>query len=181
MQKLSQLSLVLGGARSGKSTFAEGFVRTAGPEVSYIATAEAHDDEMRARIEKHRVDRGEGWTTYEAPHDVPNTLAKLCSPTKAALLDCATLWLSNRLLAGADLEAEIDMLIKALLAANVPIVVVSNEVGWSIVPENKLARAFRDAQGRLNQRLAQHAELVVMVVAGLPMVLKGSFPDHHQT
>lgn len=176
MQEFPQLSLVIGGARSGKSSFAEGLTRRAGAPSAYIATAEAYDDEMRARIKQHRESRGADWITTEAPHDVVGAMEAVGPPVKAVLLDCATLWLSNRLLAEADITSETDHLIKALLNAQVPVVVVSNEVGWSIVPENKLARAFRDAQGILNQRLAEHADLVVAVMAGLPQVLKGEMP-----
>lgn len=167
--------MVIGGARSGKSRFAEGLVsRSARPRL-YIATAEAWDDEMRARIAQHRLDRGPGWRTLEAPHDLPAALG-MAQPDEAVLLDCATLWLTNRMLAEADLEAEAEALIAALLACPAPVVVVTNELGWSIVPENALARRFRDAQGRLNQRLAEAAGLAVAVIAGLPVVLKGQMP-----
>lgn len=164
--------MVIGGARSGKSRFAEGLVtRSARPRL-YIATAEAWDDEMRARIAQHRADRGPDWRTLEAPHDLPAALARAL-PEEAVLLDCATLWLTNRMLAEADLEAEVATLVAALAACPAPVVVVTNELGWSIVPENALARRFRDAQGRLNQRLAEAAGLAVAVIAGLPVALKG--------
>lgn len=168
-----KLTLVTGGARSGKSRLAERLVRASGLPLTYIATAEAWDDEMRARIAAHRQDRGAGWTTIEAPRDVAGALA---GAGGAVLIDCATLWLTNTLLAGAELEAEIAALLAALTQAAGPVVVVSNEVGWGIVPENALARAFRDEQGRLNQRLAAEADLVVGVMAGLPLVLKGKLP-----
>ncbi|WP_199725291.1 bifunctional adenosylcobinamide kinase/adenosylcobinamide-phosphate guanylyltransferase [Gemmobacter lutimaris] len=172
---LPQLSIVLGGARSGKSRFAERLVTGTGRPRVYIATAEAWDDEMRDRIATHRNDRGADWQTMEAPHDLPDALAKV--PAEAVVLvDCATLWLTNRMLAEADLAAEAARLVTALAACPAPVVVVSNEVGWSIVPENALARRFRDEQGRLNQRLAEEAGLVVAVIAGLPVVLKGQLP-----
>ena len=172
---LPHLSMVIGGARSGKSRFAEGLViRSARPRL-YIATAEARDDEMRARIAQHQQDRGPDWRTLEAPHDLPATLAS-ARPEEVVLLDCATLWLTNRMLAEADLEAEAAALIAALVACAAPVVVVTNELGWSIVPENALARRFRDAQGRLNQRLAEAAGLAVAVIAGLPVALKGQLP-----
>ncbi len=169
--ELPQLSLVLGGARSGKSALAERLVTASGRARHYIATAQAWDDEMRARIAAHQTDRGADWVTHEAPRDVGAVLAAV--PAGAVvLLDCATLWLTNVMLGEGDVAAESAALIKACLACAAPVVVVSNEVGWGIVPENKLARAFRDAQGRLNQQLAARAGLVVGVMAGLPMVLK---------
>lgn len=169
---ISKLSLVIGGARSGKSRFAETLVTGTGRPRIYVATADAWDDEMRARIIRHKSDRGEGWTTIESPRDLCGTLAKVPAD-HVVLVDCATLWLTNHLLADADLDAETDRLLAALATCAAPVVVVSNEVGWSIVPDNALARQFRDAQGRLNQRLAAQAETVVAVMAGLPMVLKG--------
>lgn len=175
MQNLPSLSLVIGGARSGKSAFAERLVGR--PGAVYIATAHAYDDEMRAKIERHKADRGEGWTTIETPHDLCGAVSALPKTTSAVLIDCATLWLSNRLLAGADLQVESDQLVKALIETSIPIVVVSNEVGWSVVPENKLARQFRDEQGRLNQALANHSDLAVAVMAGCPITLKGVIPS----
>lgn len=172
---LPKLTLIVGGARSGKSRFAENLIVRSGLPRRYIATAEAWDDEMRARIDRHRIQRGSDWTTVEAPHDLPAALSA-AQPGEAVLLDCATLWLTNRMLAEADLAAEATALITALAACPAPIVIVSNEVGWGIVPENALARAFRDEQGRLNQTLASEAELVVTVIAGLPLVLKGQMP-----
>ena len=166
---------MIGGARSGKSALAERLATGSTRPRRYIATAEAWDDEMRARIDRHRLDRGAGWTTVEAPLDLCAALAD-CPPDAAVLVDCATLWLSNHLLADHDLEGEAALLLTALAACPAPVVVVSNEVGWGIVPENALARAFRDAQGRLNQRLAAQSDLAVGVMAGLPVVLKGSLP-----
>lgn len=172
---LPPLSLVIGGARSGKSRFAESLVVRSGRTRVYIATAEAWDDEMRQRIRHHVQDRGADWTTIEAPHDVAEALSRV-TQDQVVLLDCATLWLTNRMLAEADLAAETTILLAALRSCPAPVVVVSNEVGWSIVPENALARAFRDAQGRLNQQLATEADLAVAVMAGLPLVLKGQLP-----
>ena len=173
---LPALSVVIGGARSGKSALAERLVLGSGRAPVYLATAEAWDDEMAARIGAHRDARaGAGWRTVEAPRDVGAALAGV-SADQAVLLDCATLWLTNVMLGGADLAAEETALLAALAACAAPVVVVTNEVGLSIVPENALARAFRDAQGRLNQRLAAQAGLVVAVWAGLPLVLKGALP-----
>lgn len=141
----------------------------------YIATAEAWDDEMRDRIARHQQDRGGDWITVEAPLDLPAALA-VAGSDEIVLIDCATLWLTNHLLADHDLSLETTALITALATCAAPVVMVSNEVGWGIVPDNALARQFRDAQGRLNQRLAAEAELVVTVIAGLPLVLKGGLP-----
>jgi len=170
---LPQLSLVLGGARSGKSRLAERLVTETALPRHYIATADPWDDEMRARIAQHQADRGADWTTWAAPRDVAGVLAQI-GPGQIVLLDCATLWLTNHLLADADLLSQSDALLTALVACVSPVIVVSNEVGWGIVPENALARAFRDHQGRLNQQIAAQADLVVAVIAGLPMVLKGA-------
>lgn len=172
---LPWLTLVVGGARSGKSAFAEGLITATPRPRRYIATAEAWDDEMRARIAAHRTDRGGDWTTVEAPLDLAAALAQ-ARPDEAVLVDCATLWLTNHLLAEHDLAAETAALLAALRACAAPVVIVSNETGWGIVPENALARRFRDEQGRLNQRLAAEAALVVTVIAGLPLALKGVIP-----
>jgi adenosylcobinamide kinase / adenosylcobinamide-phosphate guanylyltransferase len=172
---LPPLTLVIGGARSGKSAFAESLVLGSGRARRYVATAEARDDEMRARIARHRRERGDGWMTVEAPLQLPEALAQV-GRDEVVLLDCATLWLTNHLLADHDLVAETGKLIAALTTCVAPVVIVSNETGWGIVPENALARRFRDEQGRLNQRLAAEAGLVVTVIAGLPMVLKGALP-----
>lgn len=171
--RFPKLSLVIGGARSGKSRLAEGLARASGLPRSYIATAEAWDDEMRARIARHIADRGDGWTTFEAPRDLTGALA---AAPGVALVDCATLWLTNVMLGGGEIAAETPALLAAIAARPGPVIVVSNEVGWGIVPDNALARDFRDEQGRLNQRLAEAADLVVGVMAGLPMVLKGQLP-----
>ena len=169
------LTLVLGGARSGKSAYAEGLLTALPPPWSYIATAQAWDGEMEERIGQHRARRAEGWETRDAPHDLAAALDGL-PPGRPVLVDCLTLWLSNRLLAEADLATESAALVEALAAHAGPIVAVSNEVGLSIVPDNALARRFRDAQGRLNQMVAARAERVVFTVAGLPLFVKGSAP-----
>ena len=130
---------------------------------------------MRDRIATHRQDRGDGWDTVDAPLDLASALAAV--PADAAVLvDCATLWLTNHMLAEHDLAQETGRLLAALAACAAPVVVVSNEVGWGIVPDNALARRFRDAQGRLNQQMAAQADLVVGVMAGLPFALKGRLP-----
>jgi adenosylcobinamide kinase/adenosylcobinamide-phosphate guanylyltransferase len=170
---LDALTVVTGGAKSGKSRFAEGLATASGRPRVYIATAEAWDDEMRSRIAAHLKDRGTGWQTVEAPRDVAGALA-LVGPEAVVLLDCATLWLTNHMLADADLARESVTLLQALKNCPAPVIVVTNELGWSIVPDNALARRFRDAQGRLNQQLAAQADLVVAVISGLPLVLKGA-------
>ena len=175
MPILPALSLVLGAANSGKSALAEKLARTVEGLRTYIATAEPFDEEMRAKIDAHRAARAsDGWTTLEAPHDAARALQTVSAGV--VLLDCATIWLSNRLMQEADLAAESADLVGAAKAAPPPVIVVSNEVGAGIVPENALARRFRTAQGRLNQDLAAAADLVVLVTAGLPLVLKGTLP-----
>ncbi|MFD1913877.1 bifunctional adenosylcobinamide kinase/adenosylcobinamide-phosphate guanylyltransferase [Halodurantibacterium flavum] len=171
-----QLCVITGGARCGKSSFAERLVGHSGRDRVYLATAQAFDDEMRDRIAAHLAQRGAGWRTIEAPDDPAAHLAT-AGTNEIVLLDCATLWLSNRMLRDADLAAETEFLMAALRNCAAPVVVVTNEVGMGIVPENALARRFRDAQGRLNQRLAGAADLAVLVVAGLPLVLRGALPD----
>jgi adenosylcobinamide kinase / adenosylcobinamide-phosphate guanylyltransferase len=172
---LSSLTVIVGGARSGKSAFAEALVTASGRPRRYVATAEAWDDEMRQRIAEHRRQRGNDWITVEAPLDLPAALATARSD-EVVLIDCATLWLTNHMSADHDIPAETERLLRAIAACPAPVLVVSNETGWGIVPENALARRFRDEQGRLNQRLAREAGLVVTVIAGLPMVLKGALP-----
>ena len=168
---LPKLTLVLGGARSGKSRHAEALVSAAPPPWIYLATGEPGDDEMAARIAEHRARRGSQWQTVEAPRDLAGALAK-APPNAAVLVDCLTLWLSNLMLAGADIEAETARLEAALMARAGPTVLVANEVGLGIVPDNPLARRFRDAQGRLTQRIAAKADHVVLLVAGIPMKVK---------
>lgn len=175
-EKLPRLSLIVGGARSGKSSLAERLILGSGLAPVYVATAEPGDDEMRDRIARHRADRaGSGWQTIEAPLDLAAPLAA-ARGDQAVLVDCATLWLTNIMLSGRDVGEQTDALLRALAGSAAPVVIVSNEVGWGIVPDSALARSFRDEQGRLNQRLAGAAGLVIGVMAGLPVVLKGSAP-----
>ncbi|HWK38615.1 MAG TPA: bifunctional adenosylcobinamide kinase/adenosylcobinamide-phosphate guanylyltransferase [Hyphomicrobium sp.] len=166
---LPNLTLVLGGARSGKSRYAEELITRADPPWTYVATAEAHDEEMRHRIAHHQARRQGQWETLDAPMELAGTIATLAKPT---LIDCLTLWLSNVMLAERDVEAETTRLIQAMRHTPVPLIAVSNEVGMGLVPETPLGRAFRDAQGRLNQRVATVAGRVVFVAAGLPLNLK---------
>lgn len=167
------LTLVLGGAASGKSGFAESLCFQSDKPRIYIATAQAFDDEMRLKISEHRVKRGADWLTVEAPLNVAGALAARTSG-EIVLLDCATLWLSNVLLDGQDTNVAGDAVLAALVSCPAQVIVVSNEVGHGIVPDNTLARQFRNAQGRLNQKLAAQSGVVVQVIAGLPQVLKGT-------
>jgi len=172
---LPRLSLVLGGAASGKSAFAERLVKRVSQKPTYIATSQVFDDEMAAKVAAHRAARGADWTTIEEPLDIAAALAS--APTDApVLIDCATLWLTNVILGEHDIDAAQESFLSAIGTARGPVVVVSNETGQGIVPENALARRFRNAQGQLNQAIAVQADLVVVVMAGLPMVLKGALP-----
>lgn len=166
-----RLSFVLGGARSGKSGFAEAIVTALPAPWLYVATAQVLDHEMRQRIDQHRARRAPGWETIEEPLALADTLATVPAG-RPVLVDCLTLWLSNTLLADRDVEAESDRLAAVLSRPRGPWVAVANEVGLGIVPENALARRFRDAAGRLNQRVASVADRVVLTVAGLPLEVK---------
>lgn len=172
---LPKLTLILGGAASGKSTFAENLILNMATSKTYIATARVLDDETDVKVQKHKTARGLSWKTIEAPIDVPAALTDQ-NADDSVLMDCATMWLTNQMLDNNDLVAAQDGLLAALRACVAPVVVVSNEVGHGIVPTNALARQFREAQGRLNAALAGEAELVVFVTAGLPQVLKGALP-----
>ena len=175
---IEPLTLVLGGARSGKSAYAESLLGR--PGAVYIATAEAIDDEMRERIARHRARRGEGWTTVEAPLDLGSAIrAHTHSPNASeggVLVDCLTVWLGNLMHAERDIDREARSLIESLAAPEAPVVLVANEVGLGVVPENAMARAFRDHAGTLNQALAARADRVVLVTAGIPLVLKPAGP-----
>ncbi|ACK50724.1 Adenosylcobinamide kinase [Methylocella silvestris BL2] len=164
--------LVLGGARSGKSRYAQKLAESSGARPVIIATAEAHDAEMRARIARHAAERGPGWTLVEEPIALVAALLREARPGRIVLIDCATLWLSNLLLRDADCAAATAELAASLARLEGPCIFVSNEVGGGIVPENALARAFRDAQGTLNQALAEACGAVVQICAGLPLQLK---------
>ena len=166
---LTRISLILGGARSGKSAYAEKLICAAPSPWIYCATAQALDDEMRDRIAHHRARRAQGWITLETPLHLADAIAAATHPM---LVDCLTLWLTNVMLAGQDVAAESAKLLAAAEASKAPVVFVSNEVGLGIVPDSKLAREFRDNAGRLNQDVAKIASRVVFVAAGLPLVLK---------
>ena len=172
---LPPLTLVIGGAASGKSAFAEELTQSARLPKTYIATGQAFDTEMGRKINAHVVRRGPNWTTVEAPLDVVPVL-QARTDAEVCLLDCATFWLTNLMLANRDIETEQIRLLAALSVCAAPIVVVSNEVGQGIVPETSLGRRFRQAQGQLNIALAVQADLVLQVVVGLPQILKGTMP-----
>ena len=170
------LRLIIGGARSGKSAHAQSLAETEaarrGGVPVMIATAEALDDEMRDRIARHRAERGPAWRTVETPLDVAGAITRL-GPADCAVVDCLTLWLSNLMFAERELEAATEVFLAAAASATAEVILVSNEVGMSIVPENALARRFRDEAGRLNRRCAEAAGEVIVMFAGIPLQLKG--------
>ncbi len=172
MSSVARLTLVLGGARSGKSRYAEGLFAALPPPWIYVATAEPGDAEMTERIARHRARRGPNWHTIEASSDLEHVLADRKSDP--VLVDCLTLWLSNLMLANGAVEEGMTRVEQALLLATAPKVMVANEVGYGIVPDHPLGRRFRDAQGMLNQRVAALADRVVLVVAGIPLAIKGT-------
>ncbi len=161
--------LVLGGARSGKSRHAQGLAEGWPGELLFFATAQAFDAEMEQRIARHQADRDARWGTVEAPIALCEAMRAHDGPDRTFLVDCLTLWLSNLLLADADLAAASDALCDTLRSMKARVILVSNEVGFGIVPDNALARAFRDAAGTLNQRVAAVCEATDLVVAGIPM------------
>ena len=172
---MAEVTLVLGGARSGKSGYAqrvaEAWAARTGGALVFVATAEALDTEMAGRIARHRGERDGRWRTLEAPRDLAPALAAL-GPAEGVVVDCLTLWLSNRLL-DETLEGAADELCEAVARCAAPLWLVSNEVGLGVVPDNAVARRFRDEAGRLNQAMAAAAQRVVLLTAGLPLVLKG--------
>ncbi|MFN3507055.1 MAG: bifunctional adenosylcobinamide kinase/adenosylcobinamide-phosphate guanylyltransferase [Allorhizobium sp.] len=171
----SRSILVLGGARSGKSRFAEGLARDTGLDRFYLATGRAWDDEMRTRIETHKADRAEdGWTTHEEPLDLIGSLKALDNPERVILVDCLTLWVTNLMMdEGRDVDSDGAALAASIKGLRATVIFVSNEVGLGIVPENKMARAFRDHAGRLHQAIAAEADEVYFIAAGLPLKMKG--------
>lgn len=173
---LPKRTLVIGGAASGKSRYAEKLVIETGRPRNYIATAQAFDSEMVTKVAKHKTQRGAGWEIFEEPFEPWNAFANI-TPPNVILLDCATFWLSNILLEGRDLASAKETFFNGIEANSAHIVIVTNEVGMGVVPDNRLARQFRQEQGELNQKLAALCDLVVFVTAGLPMALKGQLPE----
>lgn len=165
-------TFVLGGARSGKSRHAQQLIEDVPGTLAYIATGEAFDDEMEARIALHREERGPRWTTIEAPLDLAGAIPRAALRADAIMVDCLTLWVSNLMMVDAALEPHFEALCRAIGECPVPLAVVANEVGLGLVPETPLGRAFRDEAGRLNQRVAAVADRVVFIAAGLPLKLK---------
>jgi adenosylcobinamide kinase/adenosylcobinamide-phosphate guanylyltransferase len=170
---MSSTTFILGGARSGKSRFAEQLITDSGLERHYIATGRAWDDEMRARIAAHRDDRGPSWTTHEEPLQLVECLSAVDGEGRAILVDCLTLWVTNLMMGERDMAAESAALAAWLPKARARLVLVSNEVGLGIVPENRMARDFRDHAGRLHQMIAASAADVYFIAAGLPLKMKG--------
>jgi len=168
---MARVSLILGGARSGKS--ARALALAGSPPHVFIATAQALDGEMAGRIAQHRAERGDSWRLVEEPLDLVGTIRANAAEGTTLLVDCLTLWLSNLMHHGRDVEAETHALADVLAVVPCRVVLVSNEVGMGLAPTNALGREFRDAQGRLNQRIAAVADHVEFVAAGLPLVLKG--------
>jgi adenosylcobinamide kinase/adenosylcobinamide-phosphate guanylyltransferase len=175
MQTFPNLTLVTGGAASGKSRWAEKLVKHSDRDQVYIATAQAYDAEMAAKIAQHKSDRGPNWRTIESPLELGATLGAN-SGSEVILVECLTMWLSNHLMAGNQVSDQVDGLLAQLAKIKSPVVLVTNEVGASVVPDNPLARRFQREQGHLNQRIAEAADLVVAVISGLPLPLKGSIP-----
>lgn len=169
------LTFITGGARSGKSARAQRLAEDQGGELVYLATAQAFDDEMTDRIARHRADRGARWRTVDCPVDLPDAIVREMAPGRVLLVDCLTLWTSNLMLGEHDFAAASQRLIEALAQARdagCAVILVSNEVGMGIVPDNALARQFRDMAGRLNQQVAALADRVELVVSGLSLTLK---------
>ena len=171
--RLPPVTLVLGGARSGKSAFAEGLVERASANRLYLATGQAWDDEMRDRIASHRQRRGEGWETIDVPLDLTAALETHARADRPMLVDCLTLWVTNLMLGEHDIGTAFDGLAATIPNLKGPVVFVSNEVGLGIVPDNAMARAFRDHAGRLHQLIAGLADEVHFVAVGLPLKMKG--------
>jgi adenosylcobinamide kinase / adenosylcobinamide-phosphate guanylyltransferase len=170
--------LVLGGARSGKSAYAQSLAEANGSERLYLATAAPGDEEMAARIARHQADRGQGWTTLEEPLDIAAALLTHAQPSRVVVVDCLTLWLSNLMLAGQDPGPAITALADAIGHLAGPVIFVTNEVGMGLVPDNKLGREFRDWQGRANREIGAACDAVIFVAAGLPLKLKpGTTPS----
>jgi len=173
VDSVTGVTLVLGGARSGKSMFAESLAREHGGVPVYVATAEFVDDEMRRRIETHRARRGKAWRTVEAPIDLAQAIARHSTPRACLLIDCLTVWLGNLVHRGRDVDAATEALLESLVDASGSVVLVANEVGLGVVPDNAMARAFRDQAGWLNQAVARMAGSVYFVAAGIPVAIKG--------
>ena len=164
--------LVLGGARSGKSRYARRLAETSGRSLVFVATATAADAEMEQRIARHKAERAAPWRLIEEKLALTETLQRETAPDRIVLVDCVTFWLANLLFEGRDIDGETERLAAAVQGLAGPAIFVANEVGSGIVPQTAMGRSFRDAQGWLNQKLAESCRHVVLVAAGLPLVLK---------
>lgn len=173
MTKAMIKTLVLGGAKSGKSAFAENLCDTFTGQKIYLATGQAGDDEMSTRIKAHQAHRDTSWQTIEAPLDIVTALEAHNNPQTIILLDCLTLWISNLMMAEHDFDTALTELLGQIKTTQANLVIVSNEVGQGIVPDNKLSRLFRDQAGRAHQKIADLCDDVYFVTAGLPQKLKG--------
>lgn len=173
MGDLRNVTLVLGGARSGKSAFGEKLVAESGLAPVYLATSEPRDDEMVTRIAHHRARRGSEWTTLEEPDDLEGALQRVAQSGRVILVDCLTLWITNLMMAEDDIAVRSAALCSVLADIGGPVVLISNEVGLGIVPDNRMAREFRDHAGRLHQDVAAIADTVYFIAAGLPLKMKG--------
>ena len=171
MTPLTRTTLILGGARSGKSLFAENILKNY-EQKTYLATAVARDSEMKKRVEKHRARRGPSWQTIEESIDITNVISTHGEKGVPLLLDCLTLWAMNLLSAGYDYKQEVKRLLDTLEKTARPVVMVSNEIGLGVIPENDVARLFVDLQGNVNQVAALASDRVIFVTAGLPLVMK---------
>jgi adenosylcobinamide kinase/adenosylcobinamide-phosphate guanylyltransferase len=171
-QTIARSALILGGARSGKSAYAQTLAEANNPERLYLATAAPGDEEMAARIARHQAERGQGWATLEEPLEIARALAAETREGRVVVLDCLTLWLSNLMLAGRDPGRAITDLAGAVGALAGPAIFVSNEVGMGIVPDHKLGREFRDWQGRANREIGAACDAVILMAAGFPLQLK---------
>lgn len=171
--KGKRIVFITGGARSGKSRFALNYASKFSGKRAYIATAQALDEEMKERIERHKIERGGEWETIEEPLRISEVIEGIGDGYGVIVLDCLTLWLSNVILSGLDLEKEISSFCHSLSTVRSPLFIVSNEVGMGIVPEKELTRRFRDLSGILNQKVAEIADEVYLVVSGIPLKIKG--------
>ena len=174
---LPKLTLVTGGAASGKSNYAERLIANSGLPKKYFATSQIWDDEIAEKVRAHRTSRaGDGWDTVETGTDLV-TAIRATAPGEAVLIDCATMWLTAIMMADGDPADEVPRVLGALRESPSPFVIVTNEVGQGIVPDTSMGRAFRNIQGRFNQAAARQADSVIAVMSGLPFALKGTLPE----
>ena len=171
MQKNQQKTLIIGAAASGKSQYAEDILNNNVGKKLYLASANIYDEEMQEKVNKHKERRGSEWTTIAEPLDAVHYIENL-NIKEIMLFDCATMWLTNHFLEKSNIYHEIDLLVNSIKSSKGSIITVTNEVGSGIVPDNSMAREFRELQGKLNQKLATVASLVVTVIAGIPLILK---------